>query len=217
MRFELIKGGSTTKVKPDYGSLYFIATKKALWKLSQDPNNKQLLKQTIFCGVKYINSSEYDKSDEEVIQTRFSFMSCIGAMIGQLTPSELMQVFPLDKTYDGDRYECKDYFYSIKALHEHGIDNPIGEGVIEFLWDYMNITTRNFTVKYMGMVDNVRRLEGKAGAIEELMSDCGATTYTMTKDHKGRTFMTDSKTGKTMRVRKKMPRYLQTVKKTATL
>jgi hypothetical protein len=59
--------------------------------------------------------------------------------MSQLTPREFMNIFPIDKTYDGERFECKDYFYTIKIVRALDQDAPIGDKLDDLLWEYMNI------------------------------------------------------------------------------
>ena len=52
-----------------------------------------------------------------------------------ITPRELLSVFPPTKTYDGERYQCKDYFTTMQAVHKHGLDVPLGDRTFEFLYE----------------------------------------------------------------------------------
>ena len=61
--------------------------------------------------------------------------------VGKLTPRQLMQMFPVAKTYDGDRFGEKDYYYTLAALEKHGLDRRIGrtsKAIHHVLWDFVN-------------------------------------------------------------------------------
>jgi hypothetical protein len=41
------------------------------------------------------------------------------------TPRELLRVFPIQKYYEGYKWEVKDYFSSIEYVNEFGLDSWI--------------------------------------------------------------------------------------------
>jgi len=207
--------GGTTKPKPDYGEIYRKAIVRTLdaWELK--PGDKDLRSKLIYYGVRYCNHSRYDKKDYESVVSRLELIQDINAMIGRLSPAELMQMFPVRKIYNGERYQTKDFFYTMAALQKHGLDNPIGNAVFDTLWDYQNIDTELFLVGYMGVMSDIRKLQGGKGLMEEWCEKQDIPVYYESADRQGRTFMTNSKTGKTKRVHKKPPRYLRLVQKEA--
>lgn len=94
-------------------------------------------KKLIYLGIKSINYSDVDgksKSDSEHI---FNLICFINDFIETLTPKEFMTIFPIIKMYDGKRYGIKDYFTTMKMIHENGLEHPI-KNARRFLWDYMN-------------------------------------------------------------------------------
>lgn len=78
--------------------------------------------------------------------------------IGYLTPNELMQIFPVRKSFDGDRFETKDYFFTMQRIEKHGINNPISNNekrsVMDFLWDYDNDKLSIVLVEYMNIIES---------------------------------------------------------------
>ena len=210
--FKVIRGNK--REKPDYARLYINAYAQALQKLIQYPDDEKeyqrdIIKQIVFCSVKYINSSKQDSQDYDTTEERFSLINRINAFIGYLTPNELLQVFPLHKRYDGLKYEMKDYFYSMDAIREHGGDKPIGETILEFLWDYTNLDIELFVVESMCVLSDLRRFDGHLGLMEEFAIDKGMPLSTIRTDSQGRMFLTDGKTGKVQRVYRKKPHYLK--------
>ena len=88
----------------------------------------------------------------------FGYM--IFSKIEQLTPKQLLSMFPLDKTYNGEKWGCKDYFYSMDVIKKYGIDRRI-ENAPDFLWDYGNEDLREFLVNFTCLIS--RKYENITG------------------------------------------------------
>ncbi|KPU43011.1 hypothetical protein OXPF_34430 [Oxobacter pfennigii] len=178
-----------------------------------DQNIKPLIKKLIVYGVKAINTKKKPEYITEEGETAdFQFAEIIKDCIGALTPREFMNLFPIDKDYDGHKYGAKDYFYTMDYIRGLGIDKPIGEEVTDFLWDYMNAEIHEFLAISFSFVSNLRHLTGQKGIAEEWLEMNGITTYTMHKDSQGKEYMIDNQTGKTIRIKKPRPRYLKAKK-----
>lgn len=90
--------------------------------------------------------------------------------IETLTPREFLRIFPLEKTYDGEKYECKDYFFSMEVINEYGIDRRI-ESAVEFLFDYSNMITRKFLVHTTSVLDELMKEIGEKGFMDYFLED----------------------------------------------
>src|SRR5699024_8906109 len=97
-------------------------------------------------------------------------------MLNKITPRHLMNVFPITKVYDGNKYEFKDYFYTMEKCNKHGLNKPIGNA-FEFLWDYMNFDTGLFLVKYLSTLSDVRKIETGQSILETYAAESGIKTY----------------------------------------
>ncbi|MBE1554778.1 hypothetical protein [Sporosarcina limicola] len=205
------------KEKPDYFSLYstaFINTFESaveqysiIKKFDLDTRRK-----LVWSGVKMINASKSRSKDRKGLEIRFGLISTIKAIASGLTPREFQTVFPIEKSYNGEKYEMKDYFYTKKYIEEFGEDKIIGEDIEEFLMEYDNWTVRFFMVGMMSVASDIRRMEGGKGLAEEFFEDQGITTYTMTEDDKGKQILINNDTGEVQKVRKPRPRWLKVVK-----
>jgi len=122
-------------------------------KIVPEEISRDELKKYVYLGVKHLGSRTRDRRIGDVGKSHEDAVSVIQAS-GRLTPMELMQIFPVTKTYNGDRYDSKDYYFSMKAIQEHGLDKPIGnhESVVNLLWDYMNINILHFMVQWMDTI-----------------------------------------------------------------
>ena len=206
---ELLQGRK--KGKPDYASLYLNAAIRSSERMKEAPEDRQAKLRSIFYGVKLIVSTMSEQVNES--EARFWMIEAIKAHMKELTPRDLMQMFPIDKRYNGHKYGCKDYFSTMAALYEHGLDKPLGDAVDRILWDYMNHETMEFVVAGMSALNAIRRRNGSKDLFEEFFGRQGVKlqTYTMSTDEKGRRWLTDTDTGERQRVRVKRPRYLKVV------
>lgn len=86
-----------------------------------------------------INHTRWVKDCREIDKRYKEYRQVLQA-IGRLTPSELEQMYPVIKEYDGEKWGSKDYFYTMDKLRRLPVDNPIGDenDVACLLWDYQN-------------------------------------------------------------------------------
>lgn len=126
-----------------------------------------------------------EKREYDEISSAFQIANAIQDTTGKLTPKEFMNIFPIDKEFDGDKYEMKDYFYTKEYIETVDQDKPIGEKVHEFLWEYMNREIMNFSVKILCLMSALRRAEGHLDMMEEFMASQGMETPNTFKNSKG--------------------------------
>ena len=160
---------------------------------------KESTMKVVFYGVKSINRGLF----KEEPSNRFDAICLIHDAMKELTPREFMTVFNLNKVYDGNRYECKDYFTSMKYINTLDLDKPLGDGIEDFLWEYTNHDINSFSVKRFTTVDNLREMNGQKSMLDEFFKEHGLSTYKKFKDQNGKEFLLDSITGKTHKILKK--------------
>lgn len=138
------------------------------------PENLQRdeLKKYVFLGVKYIGKSRYSHNKNMNAEQEYKKIESIMAAIKLMTPRELTQMFPIAKEYDGDKYESKDYFYTMDAIENIGIDSALGthENVINLLWDYTNHDISMFMVRWMGVVGDLAVYTQNRDPLEQFFS-----------------------------------------------
>lgn len=142
--------------------------------------------QVIYWGVKAFISSRVneEQKDLEHLTRRFAAMESLKTAMGLLTPRQFANVFPVIKTYDGAKYEVKDYFSTMAMMKEMGMDTPIGEKIEDFLWDYHNYHTRMFLVKLMGTASDAMRAQGQPGILERFAADFNMPLFYSNKKRK---------------------------------
>lgn len=112
----------------------------------------------------FITSDVTDKS--------FEFFEVISGCLSTLTTKEFMQIFPIEKNYDGEKYQMKDYFSTMEMIAGYDAEEAIGfDNIQNFLWDYQNRDIRDFMVKGIGSMDRIRRQNGEMGIVEEFLSN----------------------------------------------
>ncbi|QWU15708.1 hypothetical protein SAMN04487895_12756 [Paenibacillus sophorae] len=167
------------------------------------------LDQSILYGVRLANRERDGASTLEGIRHRLTLFEGVMACMTLITPRRLVQVFPIAKFYDGERWQIKDYFTTVKMIEEHGWDKPISDPH-HFIWDYGNWEMGEFLVRYMSLMSDMRRAQGQPGIMEEWLADKGVPMYTMHTDPSGRQFMVDPN-GRSFPVRKPRPKHLKIV------
>jgi len=100
-----------------------------------------------------------------------SMYDSVITLLSSLTPSQLVRMFPIDKYYDGEKYEMKDYFSTREALDRLPQDEPIHlhTDMFELMWDYCNPHIRHLLTAAMGSVDEIRKWMGKCSMMEEYL------------------------------------------------
>lgn len=111
----------------------------------------------------------------------------------QMTPGQFMNIFPIKKFYKGHKYGIKDYYTTKAMLSKVDMNSPIGDKVIDFLWDYVNDDIEEFLVRYMVTISNLRRFEGKPTIAEEIAKELGVKTYRLYQDSQGKKFYLTNK------------------------
>lgn len=172
--------------------------------LSQDRSDEAKLKAFYYLA-KYIISCRPER--EQCSETLLSLCMGDSELLQGIPTEKFVQYFPIRKTYDGKKYQSKDYFSTIEAIKEHG---QVINNVSEFLWDYDNNLTNMYMVQKMCLLSGFRRQQTGKGLIEDFfgIQPCYIQEYN------GQKVLYDSKTGKTtpLKERKKTPKWIKLVK-----
>lgn len=119
-----------------------------------------------------------------VKEAGFNMIDVLFGIIGHIKLGNLIKIFPIDKTYDGDKWGCKDYFFTMDVPKEKGLDNAVGrDGVFDLMWDYENRDLREFTVFYMSCMSAMYKQQTGVGIAEKFCEDNGIGTYTMDREN----------------------------------
>lgn len=173
----------------------------AIYKVMEKNKEKQIkdylqedLMKIALSGIKYVNfvreirrenervGTDYKQSLEES-QATFQLIDAIFVICGCLTLRNFVTTFPIDKTYDGAKWECKDYFSTMEVLSKMNWDQPIGRDELsELLWDYDNSDLRHVYVEFTAAMSAIYRAQTGKGIAETWLDDIGVPTYTMDRE-----------------------------------
>lgn len=191
----------------------------AIYKAMSENKGKQIadypqedLMKIALGGVKYINyvreirrenervGTDYRQSLEEA-QAIFNLIDAIFTIMGYIKLKNLVITFPITKDFDGAKWECKDYFYTMNVLSEMDMNKPVGRDKIsELLWDYQNEDLRHAYVEYMTATSAIYRSQTGKGLAEKFCEDNGIPTYTVNKETG---VVMDNQTGQIMKLKKR--------------
>lgn len=190
--------------------LYTNALSKTLEVAAKDADNldKDTLKRIVFYGIKSLKGKDKPE-DYKGLMRDFNLTNVVKESVARLTPREFMTVFPIAKTYDGG-LDWKDYYSTMEAVNEIGIDNVIGDQASNFLMEYDNLNVRLFLVEGMSIISSIRQFEGKPSLTQEWVGQEGINTYTEHTDGSGKKYMMD-KNGRAFKISKPRPNYLKLV------
>ena len=206
------------KPEPDYLKIYnrviFEKITEALMLGYVDPEVK---KQLIYYYVKEIPLRYNEHSnvsghitDRKDLDDLYTTIEYTDHLISQITPRELTQIYPIEKSYDGNKYGTVDYFSTMDQLEEFGMDEPITEDkVMDVLFGYDNIHILKYMSIKLSVISGLRRCEGHPGLAEEFFVPLGVRMIKTMTDADGKEFIYDPAKQTTYPVTKPRPRYLR--------
>lgn len=173
---------------------------------------KEISTKIAYYLLKYvITKPEPEFTTKGEVDAELSLHWTVLQFFSQMTPEQFMNIFPIKKFYKGHKYGIKDYYTTKAMLSKIDINQPIGDNVIDFLWDYANDDIEEFLVRHMVTISKLRRFEGKPSLAEEMAKELGLKTYRLYQDSQGQKFLLDEETGRTIRV-KERPKHLKLIK-----
>lgn len=134
-----------------------------------NPNN-DYIKKAAYYGVKTVITKPQSTNRLNKAATNFEFVEVVSLLLSTMIPKEFIEIFPIDKRYDGAKYEMKDYYYTIDYMNTLDPLKPIGGEINKLLWEYQNMDIRLFNVRLLGYLDDMRNLRGQPNVIDELLN-----------------------------------------------
>lgn len=210
---------SDTQLTEKYHEAYIRASSRVIKKAVKERGTGDFTtdekKKLAVYVVKYLIGFHKPKNPTlKVAESNLNFVFMVDDFLGTFTPREFMQVFPVDKIYDGEKSETKDYFYTMNYLKSLEMDKPIGrENLSEFLWDYMNRTMWRFSAVKMEFLADVQRARGEKDWFQQFAEENDLTLYESFSDGSGE-YMQNQKTGEIQKVipHKRHPKWIRRVK-----
>lgn len=187
---------------------------------SIDEWSQDELMKVALCGVKYIKyGADIERENQRldtsyntpfaVKENGFNLIDALFGIIGRIKLENLIKIFPIDKEYDGDKWGCKDYFFTMDVLKEKGLDNAVGrDEVFDLMWDYENKDLREVTVFFMSCMSAMYERQTGVGIAEKFCEDNGIGTYMIDRENG---LLIDNQTGENTKVSNK-PSFMSVVK-----
>lgn len=136
-------------------------------------------------------------------------------LLARLTPKEFLITFVPKKTYDGNKYECIDYFSTIEKFSSMDMFSFIGEDKIEdVLWGYDNSDILKFTANIMCAMSKLYKEYNGIDMLDDFMLSMGKeplTKYYEVKTPSGKKVFVDE-AGKKIGAKKVDYRHLEVIK-----
>lgn len=152
------------------------------------------LMRIAFSGIKFICSLHDVRRENDKVGTGYQqslqesqsivqLIDVIFTICGYLRLRNFVTTFPIDKTYDGAKWDCKDYFYTIDVLSKLDWDKPIGrDDLSELLWDYMNADLRHAYIEFTNAMSAIYKAQTGKGLAEQFFEEHGIPTYTVDRE-----------------------------------
>lgn len=209
--FKVLSG----RKKTNYAVLYTRLFQETLNQYTENSEDRNCIKRLSYYGVKAVNElvKVKENTEYERINKLYEFIEVIKIAISLMTPNEMLTVFPIDKKYDGDKYEIKDYFYTMNELQKIGMNNIIAGQIDYLLWDYMNTDINRFLVNSMSISSDIYKRETGYGILDKWAEENCIGTYKLCKDETtGKQYLFDSKTGRSTAMKQAIPKHLKVIK-----
>lgn len=117
-------------------------------------------------------------------QIIFQLIDAIFTVCGYLTLRNFVTTFPIEKYFKGDKWEEKDYFYTMDVLSKMDWDKTIGRDELsELLWDYMNADLRHAYLEFTDAMSALYRSQTGKGMMEQFCEELGIDTYTVDREN----------------------------------
>ena len=178
------------------------------------------LMKVALCGVKYIKCvADIERENQRldanyntpfaIKENGFNLIDALYGIIGRIKLNNLIKIFPIDKEYDGDKWGCKDYFFTMDVLKKKGLDNAVGrDEVFDLMWDYMNKDLREFTVFYMSCMSAMYQCQTGVTFMDKFCEDNNIDSYSVDRENG---IIVNNQTGKFAKLSNK-PSFMQIVK-----
>ncbi|MEK5414470.1 hypothetical protein [Paenibacillus sp. FSL L8-0708] len=192
--------------------IYHRSFTAAIKQASVDKEAHMVVDRAVFYGVRMANEMMKDGrkyTDVEGLESHFQFYEVVMSLMTLLTPRRITVIFPIIKSYDGERAGWKDFFSTIKMIENHGWDELIGDP-FDLIWDYENWELRFFLTHFISIMSDMRRVQGHPSIAEEWAAENGIPMYRQHTASNGKEYMVDSN-GRSFPLQKPRPKHLKIV------
>lgn len=129
-------------------------------------------KYQVLFGV--LDESGRKQATSEFLQGLLNTFQLVSLIISTFTVRELVNLFPAAKIYDGERFGCKDYYYSQNIIKDlGGLDAKIKtiDNAMYFLNEYYNKDILLFTLKNILITNELSMRQGNDDLLTTFMEN----------------------------------------------
>ena len=105
----------------------------------KDESNRTVLKRLVlWTGRELVYEREH--RDYYTTENLYNVSELYKSLVAELTYREFMEIYPIEKRYDGVKSETRDYYSTMEFLSDIDLDSQIDnkEQVMDLFWDYSN-------------------------------------------------------------------------------
>lgn len=207
--FKLIEG--TKRQPPVHERIYLNGIIRCS---AEEVYSTENIRKMVFYTVKYFTVVDIDNYTREQLEGLHTISCGMSELMAAITPADLMTIFPIKKTYDGERYQMKDYFSAMEAVNAQGLHEPFGtaDNARELLWEYWNRDIMLYQVKLMSIISAFNQFETGETLLERWIreKDIDLPVHRKYTDQNGRSFILDEN-GRSSPLVKSNPKHLKLV------
>jgi len=125
--------------------------------LDRRPEGADVLEKLVFCGVQIIVQTDHEAMlAVDTTRSMFGFSRHVVQNMAQLTPAQLIRLFPVENSDPVPPHMPVDYASTMETLLRYGMHTPIGENVFDILFEYANPELRLFLSKLLCLTGLLR-------------------------------------------------------------
>ncbi len=207
--FKLIEG--TKRQPPVYERIYLNGIIRCS---AEEVYSTENIRKMVFYTVKYFTVVDIDNYTREQLEGLHTISCGMSELMAAITPADLMTIFPINKTYDGERYQMKDYFSAMEAVNAHGLHEPFktADKARSLLWEYWNRDIMEYQVKVMSIISAFNQFETGESLLERWIreKDIDLPVCRKYTDQNGKSFIFDEN-GRSSPLVKNSPKHLKLV------
>lgn len=187
--------------------------------MKEGEDQEVIIPKLVYYGVKYINNSNNEVATLEEAAERVKFIKLILALVQQLAPQDLYDIFPLERRYKILDKPVNDYVFSLGYIQGHGPEMPI-KNPLDLLWYYGNEDTGNFIMNFELTIRHLLGLKGEYDFMDEesdqrlneykinLIKETSIGPAKIYRTPEGRAYLINEE-GKSIELKRQFPGYLK--------
>ena len=162
-------------------------------------------------GEYLLDGTSHEHDVYKATEIAFSVHGLVLAMLAELSPAKIVELFPQQKLFAGGKYGCKDWYTSVSAVEKYGGSCSFAGDDAKtqhFLLEVNDHLLISYVISGIMLIDDMRKIQGEKSVLEEFFEQEGKKlpVYHMIDGKKGKIFV-DENGRKVGDAKKQMPRW----------